>query len=110
LIDISVAEREMQVRGTRIARDQLLDTRFRRLRVRAPEQADQSRLRQRIARIEFQHFHVVPAGGIAIALLAGDVGEPQVRVDTARVAFEQLIVELLRRFQFAGRERRVRID
>jgi len=66
----------MQVRGTRIARDQLLDTRFRRLRVRAPEQADQSRLRQRIARIEFQHFHVVSAGGIAIALLAGDVGEP----------------------------------
>ena len=56
LVDIGDAQSEMQVGGSRLPRNQLFDACFCRLRISTAEHADQRRLGQRVARIEFENF------------------------------------------------------
>lgn len=95
LVDVGIAQREMQIGFRRVALNQLFDARFRRLRVGAAEHADQSSLRERVARVELEDFDVMLVRGVAIALLGCDGGEAEQRFGVARIAFQQLVIKPL---------------
>ena len=107
LIDISIAEREVQIRDARVASNELLDAGFRGLRVGTPEHADQSRLGERVTRVSFDDFYVMAGSRIAITLLCRNRSQSQKCLDVTRIVFYQLAIESLRRFKVARRQRAV---
>ena len=91
LLRIQIAEIELQRRGG-IACQQLLQARFRRLRIGAAHQRHQTGLRQRVTRLDIEDGHEMSLCVLGAIVVLRDGGQAQQRIDVARLTAHHLTV------------------